>query len=191
MKWIKKSNYHFFLFLYFVFSFIFFFPFSFHFLLISLFRFVLVDFVLLSLVSFHFVDFVSFRFVFVDFVLFRFYFVSHFIGTQYICGYESQIYLHYVYDFIGWSVRKLDFLNTIILINYNPSCMSVGYSTPHVHYPQLNSSRVCLPTNFQKFKCHIFICVNIELSFFFNFFISLGFYFFPSIFFISVYFVLF
>ena len=37
--------------------------------------------------------------------------------------------------------------------------MSVRYSTPHVHYPQLNSSRVCLPTNFQKFKCHIFICV--------------------------------
>jgi phosphopantothenoylcysteine synthetase/decarboxylase len=35
--------------------------------------------------------------------------------------------------------------------------MSVRYSTPHVHYPQLNSSRVCLPTNFQKFKCHIFI----------------------------------
>jgi hypothetical protein len=36
---------------------------------------------------FHFVDFVSFRFVLVDFVSFRFvsfrfYFVSHFIGTQ-------------------------------------------------------------------------------------------------------------
>jgi hypothetical protein len=41
------------------------------------------------------------------------------------------------------------------LINYNPSCMSVRYSTPRVHYPQLNPSRVCLPTNFQKFKCHI------------------------------------
>jgi hypothetical protein len=39
------------------------------------------------------------------------------------------------------------------------SCMSVRYSTPHVHYLQLNPSRVCLPTNFQKFKCHIFICV--------------------------------
>jgi hypothetical protein len=37
--------------------------------------------------------------------------------------------------------------------------MSGRYSTPHVHYPQLNPSRVCLPTNFQKFKCHIFICV--------------------------------
>jgi hypothetical protein len=45
------------------------------------------------------------------------------------------------------------------LINYNSSCMSVRYSTPHVHYPQLNLSRVCWPTNFQKFKCHIFICV--------------------------------
>jgi hypothetical protein len=48
--------------------------------------------------------------------------------------------------------------------NYNPSCMSVRYSTPHVHYPQLNSSRVCLPTNFQKFKCHIFICVCVCVS---------------------------
>ena len=47
----------------------------------------------------------------------------------------------------------------MILINYNPSCMSVRYSTPHVHYLQLNPSRVCLPTNFQKFKCHIFICI--------------------------------
>ena len=46
-----------------------------------------------------------------------------------------------------------------MLINYNPSCMSVRYSTHHVHYPQLNPSRVCLPTNFQKFKCHIFMCL--------------------------------
>jgi hypothetical protein len=30
--------------------------------------------------------------------------------------------------------------------------MFVRYSTPHVHYPQLNSSRACLPTNFQKFS---------------------------------------
>jgi hypothetical protein len=52
---------------------------------------------------------------------------------------------------------------TIILINYNPSCMSVRYSI-HVHYPQLNPSRVCLPTNFQKFKCHIFICVCVCVS---------------------------
>ena len=42
--------------------------------------------------------------------------------------------------------------------------MSVCYSTPHVHYPQLNPSRVCLPTNFQKFKCHIFICVCVCVS---------------------------
>jgi hypothetical protein len=46
---------------------------------------------------------------------------------------------------------EFDFLNTIILINYNPSCMSVRYSTPHVHYPQLNPSRVCLPTLFFSF----------------------------------------
>ena len=42
--------------------------------------------------------------------------------------------------------------------------MSVRYSTLHVHYPQLNPSRVCLPTNFQKFKCHIFICVCVCVS---------------------------
>jgi hypothetical protein len=42
--------------------------------------------------------------------------------------------------------------------------MSVRYSTPHVHYLQLNPSRVCLPTNFQKFKCHIFICVCVCVS---------------------------
>ena len=28
--------------------------------------------------------------------------------------------------------------NTIILINYSPSCISVRNSTPRVHYPQLN-----------------------------------------------------
>jgi hypothetical protein len=50
--------------------------------------------------------------------------------------------------------------------------MSVRYSTPHVHYPQLNSSRVCLPTNFQKFKCHIFICVWVCVSIFFLLFFS-------------------
>ena len=37
--------------------------------------------------------------------------------------------------------------------------MSVRYSTPHVHYPQLSSSQVCWPTNFQMFKCHICVCV--------------------------------
>jgi hypothetical protein len=72
-------------------------PFSFHFLHISLFRFAFVgfvsfrfhfvDFVSFRFVFVHFVDFVSFRFVFVDFVSFRFvsfrfYFVSHFIGTR-------------------------------------------------------------------------------------------------------------
>jgi hypothetical protein len=51
-----------------------------------------------------------------------------------------------------------------VLINYSPSCMSVRYSTPRVHYPQLNSSRVCLSTNFQKYKCHIFICVCVCVS---------------------------
>ena len=45
---------------------------------------------------FHFVDFVSFRFVFVDFVSFslisfRFYFVSHFIGTH-----NSVFNLHFM-----------------------------------------------------------------------------------------------
>ena len=40
--------------------------------------------------------------------------------------------------------------------------MSLRYSTPHVHYPQFNSSRVCLPTNFQKFKCYIFyLCLSV------------------------------
>jgi hypothetical protein len=61
----------------------------------------------------------------------------------------------------------------------NPSCMSVRYSTPHVHYPQLNSSQVCLPTNFQKFKWG-------------GYFHRLGYWgFIFFFFFISVYFVLF
>ena len=38
--------------------------------------------------------------------------------------------------------------------------MSVRYSTPHVHYPHLNSS---WPINFLKFKCHIFICVCVSV----------------------------
>ena len=100
----------FFLFLYFVLTFIFFLPLSFDFLRISLFRFVLVDFVLLSLVSFsfrwfRFVSLISFRFVFVDFVSFRFvsfslisfrfvsfrfYFVSHFIGTPSILTHVTK-----------------------------------------------------------------------------------------------------
>jgi hypothetical protein len=70
--------------------------------------------------------------------------------------------LKYIFDIQLIIKLQSDFLNTIILINYNPSCMYVRYSTPHVHYPQLNPSRVCLPTNFQKFKYHIFylcLCV--------------------------------
>ena len=61
-------------------------------------------------------------------------------------------------------ILNTSFFYTIILINYNPSCMSVRYSTPRVHYPQLNSSRVCWATNFQLFKCHIFIqlCVCVR-----------------------------
>ena len=42
--------------------------------------------------------------------------------------------------------------------------MSVRKSTPLVYYPQLNSIQVCWPTNFQKFKCHIFICVCVCVS---------------------------
>jgi hypothetical protein len=30
-------------------------------------------------------------------------------------------------------IFEFDFLNTIILINYNPSCMSARYSTPPLH----------------------------------------------------------
>jgi hypothetical protein len=95
----------------------------------------------LSLISFcfrwfRFISLISFRFV--DFVSFRF------------------VSFRFVFvDFVSY---------TIILINYNPSCMSVRYSTPHLHYPQLNSSRVCWPTNFQKFKCHICICVCVCVS---------------------------
>jgi hypothetical protein len=49
--------------------------------------------------------------------------------------------------------------------------MSVRKSNPLVHYPQLNSIRVCWPTSFQKFKCHIFICVSVCVSI--NAFLSL------------------
>jgi hypothetical protein len=90
--------------------------------------------------SYQSISLVSFHFVSLRFRWFRF--VSHFIGTPLL----------------------ICVLTTIILINYNPSCMSVRYSTLHVHYPQLNPSRVCLPTNFQKFKCHIFICVWVCVS---------------------------
>jgi hypothetical protein len=126
----KKSNYLFFFsFLFISFCLLFF---SFHFLHISLFRFVFVDFVLLSLVSFDFVfiSLISFRFVFVDFVSFLFRL------ALYRCP-QNTCHIH----------------------RGNPSCMSVRYTTPHIHYLQLNSSRVCLPKNFQKFKYHIFICV--------------------------------
>jgi hypothetical protein len=67
----KKSNYL--LFFYFFISFCLLF-FSFHFLHISLFRFAFVGFVSISLISFRFVSFLL--------ISFRFYFVSHFIGTH-------------------------------------------------------------------------------------------------------------
>jgi hypothetical protein len=47
--------------------------------------------------------------------------------------------------------------------------MFVRYSTPHVHYPQLNSSRACLPTNFQKFKWSISFCFRWFCFAFFGF----------------------
>jgi hypothetical protein len=109
--------------------------------------------------------FVSFRFVFVDFVSFSlisFRFVPFLFRFALYRYPNFQTYI-YIYKYIYIQTRT-DFLNTMILINYNPSCMSVRYSTPHVHDPQLNPSRVCLPTNFQKFKCHIFICVCVRVS---------------------------
>ena len=86
---------------------------------ISLFRFVFVDFVLLSLVSFYFV---SFRFVFVDFVSFRFYFVSHFIGTP-----------EFTPSFLAGSVLLIFLVFCVVL-------MVTGQIGPKPNRPQIKSA---------------------------------------------------
>jgi hypothetical protein len=46
--------------------------------------------------------------------------------------------------------------------------MSVRYSTPHVHYPQLNSSRVCLQTTFRSSNViflFVFECVSVFMNY--------------------------
>jgi hypothetical protein len=121
-------------FFYFFISFCFLFV-SFHFLHISLFRFAFVGFVSFR---FHFVDFVSFRFVFVDFVSFRFVsFLFRFTLYRYPCLYPV---LH-----IWLIITDLACLSVTVLLTYTTrNSIQAGFT---------------LSTNFQKFKCHIFIYV--------------------------------
>ena len=107
-----------------------------------------------SWTSIHFSLFVGFRFfsLYFVFLLYRFrrFFPLEFVFLLYRFRFISLdfVFLLYRFRWILFSFRFVSFLSLPV-----PSCMSVRYSTPHVHYPQLNSSRVCLPTNFQKFKC--------------------------------------
>jgi hypothetical protein len=100
-------------------------------------------FVFILLISFRFVSFllISFRFRWFRFVSFLFRF------ALYRCPYSCCFFLFFLIIFCLFVL----FCICLLLIT-------------HVHYPQLNSSRVCLPTNFQKFKCHIFICVWVWVS---------------------------